>query len=139
MGRAFRRTLGILASALIFADAIGASAASEDSVTVVTKVSPPSLSGGVPTFAAPPGFRLVTTSEKPPKFADYTISNLIMLATPWPIEETAPQAEVRAPVVTSQPGTKRKPNSKLIGRTRPETLTWLKADWWRGLTWLRVH
>jgi hypothetical protein len=139
MGHAFSRTLGVLASAIIFADATApASAAPEDSVTVVMKL-PPSLSGGAPTFAAPPGFGLVTISEKPPKFADSTISDLIMLATPWPIDEAAPQVEARAPVVITQPGPKRKPNSKLIVQKRPETLTWLKADWWRGLAWLRIH
>ena len=140
MGRAFSRTLGVLAAAVVFAGAIApASAASEASVTVVTKALPPPLPAGAPTLPATPGFGLVTTSEKPPKLADYTILNLIMLTTPWPIEEVAPQAEAPAPFVPTPSVTKRKPKSKPIVQKPPEKLTWLKADWWRGLTWLHIR
>ena len=94
MGRAFSRTVGVLAAGVVLTGAVAAAwAASEARVTVVTKASPPPLSGGSPRLLATPGFGLVSTSEKPPKFADYTILTLMRLATPWPIEGTAPQAE----------------------------------------------
>jgi hypothetical protein len=135
MGRAFTRALGVSA-AVVFAGAIAPASASEASITVVTKASLAPLYGGASTLP-PAGFDLVTTSEKPPKFADYTILNLIMLATPWPIEEAAAQAEVPVPIVAAP--LKRKPKSKRIVEKRPEKVTWLQADWWRQLTWLRIR
>ena len=140
MGRAFSRTVGVLAAGVVLTGAVAAAwAASEARVTVVTKASPPPLSGGSPRLRATPGFGLVSTSEKPPKFADYTILNLMRLATPWPIEGTAPQAEAPASVAPTPPFTKRKPRPKQVVQKPPEKPTWLEADWWRGLTWLRIR
>jgi hypothetical protein len=59
------------------------------------------------------GFGLVTISDKPPPLADYTISDLISLATPWPIEERVAQAEASVPITPNVPIAKPKPKPEL--------------------------
>ena len=132
MRRAFNRLSEVLAVFLAVVIA-STSMASENSVTVVTKAS---LARGVTALPITPGFGLVATDERPLKLADYTISNLIILATPWPIEEASPQ-EAPKPIVATV--TKRKPKPKPIVPRPPEKLTWVKADWWRGLTWFPIR
>jgi hypothetical protein len=110
MVRAVTWVLGALAAAAagVFAPAF----ASEANLTEITKGAPSQSYGG--TLDLPPtcGFAFVTISEKPPSLADYTILDLINLATPWPIEEEVAQAEASAPITPNVPIAKLKPKPK---------------------------
>jgi outer membrane biosynthesis protein TonB len=147
MGRAITWALGALTAAA--AGAFAPAFASEDNLTVITKGAPSQLYGG--TLELPPtrGFGLVTISDKPPSLADYTILDLINLATPWPIEEEVAQAEASAPITPNVPIAKPKPKPNPKPKPKPEVKStnpkpqkqpsWLTADWWRGLTSLRIR
>jgi outer membrane biosynthesis protein TonB len=147
MGRTVTWVLGALAAAA--AGAFAPAFASEANLTVITKGAPSQSYGG--TLDLPPtrGFGFVTISDKPPSLADYTILDLINLATPWPIEEEVAQAEVSAPITPNVPiaKPKPKPNPKPkpkaeVKSTKPKPQkqpSWLTADWWRGLTSLRIR
>ena len=136
MERAFNRFSEALAVVFLAGAIASASMASENSITVVTKGA---LARGVSALPLTPGFGLVATEEHPLKLADYTISNLIILATPWPIEETLPQAKAPTLIVATPSVTKRKPKPRPIVPRPADKLTWVKADWWRQLTWLRIR
>jgi hypothetical protein len=140
MGRAFTCALGVLATTLLFVGALAPASASEAGITVVTKASPSQVLGGTPNLPPTPGVSWVTTSEKPAKFVDYTVSNLISLAAPWPIEEAVEQAQAPAPIAptTAITKSKPKPKPKPIAQKPEQKLSWLTADWWRGLTSLRI-
>jgi outer membrane biosynthesis protein TonB len=141
MVRAVTWVLGALAAAAagVFAPAF----ASEANLTEITKGAPSQSYGG--TLDLPPtcGFGFVTISEKPPSLADYTILDLINLATPWPIEEEVAQAEASAPITPNVPIAKPKPKPKPKKEsTKPKPQkqpSWLTADWWRGLTSLHIR
>jgi outer membrane biosynthesis protein TonB len=149
MGRAVTWVLGALAAAA--AGAFAPAFASEANLTVITKGAPSQSYGD--TLDLPPtrGFGLVTISDKPPPLADYTILDLINLATPWPIEEEVAQAEVSAPITPNVPIAKPKPKPKHKPKPKPKPEkestkpkpqkqpSWLTADWWRGLTSLRIR
>jgi hypothetical protein len=137
MERAFGGALIALSTVVVLAGAIAPAGASDSNVTVVQRALPTTLPRSDPLPSVTAGFGLVTTSESPPKFADYTILNLFTLSTPWQIAHVTPQAQ--APMRAVPPITHRKLRSDLIAQKQPEKLTWLKADWWRGLTWLRIH
>ena len=147
MGRAVTWVLGALAAAA--AGSFAPAFAFEANLTVITKGPPSQLYGG--TLDLPPtrGFGFVTISDKPPSLADYTISDLINLATPWPIEEEVAQAEASAPITPNVPVAKPKPKPNPKPKSKPEVKSikpkpqkqpsWLTADWWRGLTSLRIR
>jgi outer membrane biosynthesis protein TonB len=147
MGRAVTWVLGALAAAA--AGAFAPAFASEANLTVITKGAPSQSYGGTLDFPPTRGFGFVTISEKPPSLADYTILDLINLATPWPIEEEVAQAEVSAPITPNVPIAKPKPKPKHKPKPKPEKEStkpkpqkqpsWLTADWWRGLTSLRIR
>jgi hypothetical protein len=144
MGRAVTWALGA-ALATVLAGVLAPALASEATVTAITKTSPSPSLEDTPDIPPTHGFGLVTTNDKPPPLADYTISNLIRLATPWPIEERVAQAEAPAPITPNLPIAKPKPKPKPKPELRPtapkpqKQLSWLTADWWRGLTWLRIR
>jgi hypothetical protein len=77
MGRAVTLSLGILGAALFAASASG----SDGHVTVISKTS--SSRDSIVALSA--GFDLISGNEQPPRLADYTISNLMVLATPCPL------------------------------------------------------
>jgi outer membrane biosynthesis protein TonB len=147
MGRAVTWALGALTAAA--AGAFAPAFSSEANLTVITKGAPSRLYGG--TLELPPtrGFGLVTIIDKPPPLPDYTILDLINLATPWPIEEEVAQAEASAPITPNVPIAKPKPKSNPKSKPKPELKSikpkpqkqpsWLTADWWRGLTSLRIR
>jgi hypothetical protein len=131
MGRAFTGCLGILGAALFAASASG----SDGHVTVISKTS--SSRDSIVALSA--GFDVISGNEQPPHLADYTISNLMVLATPWPPELVVFQEEVPPPVRRPSPP-KRRPTMK--ARSAPQLQKdegWLSAAWWRGLTWIRIH
>ena len=80
MGRAVTWVLGALAAAA--AGAFAPAFASEANLTVITKGAPSQLYGGMLDLPPTRGFGFVTISDKPPSLADYTILDLINLATP---------------------------------------------------------
>ena len=143
MGRAVTWVLGALAAAA--AGAFAPAFASEANLTVITKGAPSQLYGGMLDLPPTRGFGFVTISDKPPSLADYTILDLINLATPWPIEEEVSQAEASAPITPNVPIAKPKPKPKPkpeVKSTKPKPQkqpSWLTADWWRGLTSLRIR
>jgi len=145
MGRAVTWVSGALAAAA--AGAFAPAFASEANLTVITKEAP--SHGG--TLDLPPtrGFGFVTISEKPPSLVDYTILDLINLTTPWPREEEVAQAGASAPIKPNVPIAKPKHKPKPKPEPKPEAKStkpkpqkqpsWLTADWWRGLTSLRIR
>ena len=166
MGRAVTSVLGVLAAAA--AGAFASAFASEANLTVIAKGAPSQSYGDTLDLTPTRGFGLVTISDKPPPLADYTILDLINLSTLWPIGEEVAQAESSAPVtptvpiakpneeevaqaVASAPVTptvpiakpKPKPKPKPeLKSTKPKPQkqpSWLTADWWRGLTSLRIR
>ena len=143
MGRAVTSALGVLAAAA--AGAFASAFASEANLTVIAKGAPSQSYGDTLDLTPTRGFGLVTISDKPPPLADYTILDLINLATPWPIEEEVAQAEVSAPITPNVPIAKPKPKPKPkpeVKSTKPKPQkqpSWLTADWWRGLTSLRIR
>ena len=142
MGHAVTWALGA-ALATLLAGVLAPALASETTVTVITKTSPSPQN--TPDIPPTRGFGLVTLSDKPPPLADYTIVDLISLATPWPIEERVAQAEASMPIRPNLPRAKPKPKPKPKPELRPtaakpqKQLSWLTVDWWRGLTWLRIQ
>jgi hypothetical protein len=132
MGRAVTLSLGILGAVLFVATS---GTAADDLGTVITKTS----SSHDPIMRFPAGFDLVSGNEQPPGLAGYTISNLIVLATPWPPERVAAQEEVPPPV-RRPPPPKLRPTIKASPAAQPQKeVGWLSADWWRGLTWIRIR
>ena len=130
MGRAVTLSLGILGAVLFVATS---GAAADDLATVITKTS----SSHDPRLSA--GFDLVSGNEQPPRLTDYTISNLILLATPWPPEQVVAQEEVSPPLRRPHPP-KQRPTIKASPTAQPQKeVGWLSADWWRGLTWVRIR
>lgn len=131
MGRAVTLSLGILGVALFLATS---GAAADDLGTVITKTSPSPDS----TLRLPTGFDLVSGNEQPPRLADYTIANLIVLATPSP-EQVVAKEEVPPPVRRPSPP-KRRATIKASPAAQPrKEVGWLSADWWRGLMWMRIR
>jgi hypothetical protein len=112
MGCAVTWALGS-ALATVLAGALAPVLASEATVTAITKRSRPRHSKRHPGIPPTRGFGLVTISDKPPPLADYTISDLISLATPWPIEERVAQAEASVPITPNVPIAKPKPKPEL--------------------------
>ena len=132
MGRTVTLSLGILGAVLFVATS---GAAADDLGTVITKTS----SSHDPIMRFPAGFDLVSGNEQPPGLADYTISNLIVLATPWPPEQVVAQEEVPPPV-RRPPPPKLRPTIKASPAAQPQKeVGWLSANWWRGLTWIRIR
>jgi outer membrane biosynthesis protein TonB len=147
MGRAVTWALRALTAAA--AGSFAPAFASEANLTVITKGAPSQLYGGTVELPPTRGFGLVTISDKPPPLADYTILDLINLATPWPIEEEVAQTEASAPSTPNVPIAKPKPKPNPKPKPKPEVKStnpkpqkqpsWLTADWWRGLTSLRIR
>jgi len=147
MGRAVTWVLGALAAAA--AGSFAPAFASEANLTVITKGAPSQLYGG--TLDLPPtgGFGFVTISDKPPSLVVYTILDLINLATPWPREEEVAPVGASAPIKPNVPIAKPKPKPNPKPKPKPEAKStkpkpqqqpsWLTADWWRGLTSLRMR
>jgi hypothetical protein len=132
MGCAVTLSLGIVGATLLVATS---GAAADDLGTAITKTS----SSRESNVALPTGFDLVSGNEQPPGLTGYTISNLMVLTTPWPPEPVVAQEEVPLPVRRPSPP-KRRPTIK--ANPTPQLHKdegWLSAAWWRGLTWIRIH
>ena len=143
MGRAVTWVLGALAAAA--AGAFAPAFASEANLTIITKGAPSQLYGGMLDLPPTRGFGFVTISDKPPSLADYTILDLINLATPWPIEEEVAQAEASAPITPNVPIAKPKPKPKpkaevkLTKTEAAKTTILANSRLVRGLTSLRIR
>jgi hypothetical protein len=139
MGRACIWTSEVLAAVALFAGASRAALATEESSV--------ELSPTLQTLVISPGFDLVRTSERPPELVDYTITSLMRLATPWPIERMPPETPA---VATAEPSaslapapihkTKTKTSRRPKATQKPQQKSsWVTAEWWRGLFRLRIR
>jgi hypothetical protein len=138
MGRACIWASEVLAAVALFAGASRALATEEISAE---------LSPTLQTLVISPGFDLVRTSDRPPELVDYTIASLMRLATPWPIKSMSletptvataePSASVApAPIDKTKTKTSRRP--KMTQKPQQKS-SWVTADWWRGLFWVRIR